>query len=49
MYREVMYTRGLRALFQLSGAASIQVRLYLRANYMQSPESEKPVKAVWHT
>ena len=56
-YHEVVYkSRSFCAIFQLFGAASIQVRLlfkcgfYLRAAYMhmQNPESAKPVKAVWH-
>ena len=46
-YRKVVYkSRGLCAIFQLFGAASIQVLLLFEAAYMQNPESAKPVKAV---
>ena len=47
-------SRGLCAIFHLLDVASIQGRLlveggfYLRAAFMQNPESAKPAKAVWH-
>ena len=43
-YRKVVYkSRGYCAIFQLFGAG-----FYSSAAYMQSPESAKPIEAVWH-
>ena len=45
----MLKSSGLRAVFQLVGAASIEVHgFYSRAANMQSSVSASPVKVVWH-